>query len=311
MNIRVRIGVALLVAATLSTSALAGATSSTKTGTAAQVAHLVATSHTITKVDSKVAGELSSQRLDPQLVYPVVRHGCSTATQCVFGDVKANRTVVLFGDSHAMMWLPAMIGVANADHLRLVLLWAPACPASNVKGYDYTEEVVAPGYRCPKWRAVAFGLIAKMRPIAVLIGERTAAIVHASDRSPFTTKEWTPALESTINRIKSKATKVAVLEDLVFFDSSVPPCLASYPSAVQTCSEANPSPTFPGQQAAERAAAKTTGTTFFPTRQWFCVTRCSPIVGEMVTYYNASHASAIYTAYLAGVMGTALAKVLR
>lgn len=324
MNARARLGVALLVVVPLSIAAIAGASSlttprapahvgeassATKPGTPAQVAHLVAVSHSITKVSQVVAAQLTDPKLRPENLYPVVAHGCDTTGQCVFGKRTSKHVVVLFGDSHALMWLPALDWAMRQDRERLVLLWAPACPAADLTGFVYRGEIIPPNSKCTAWRARAVRAIVKLRPKAVLIGERTAGVAH-SDGSSFTTAQWSTALQVTIHRLQSKATKMAVLEDIVFMDSLVPQCLAAYPTAVQTCSSPNPNLPRDGQEVAERAAAKATGATFIATRHWLCTTRCSPIVGDMVTYYNWSHVSAPYSAFLAEVMRTAVAKVL-
>jgi SGNH domain (fused to AT3 domains) len=303
----------VVAASAVLASGLAGAARTPTPGTAAQVAHLVAVSHKITHVDAKVAAVLSGPSDIPQRRYPAIANGCNTVTQCVFGDPDGKRTIVLFGDSHAMMWVPALDPIAREAGDRLVLLWAPACPASMVTGYEYVEEVVTTDAQCASWRATEIQSIQALQPAVVLIGERTGAIVHASDQSWFTTAQWEAGLTATITQLQTGLpdVKIVVLEDLVFFDSDVPVCLSAYPTEVQKkCSVPNPNPKYPGQQTAEREAAKATGATFVRTRQWFCTTHCSPIVGNMVTYYNEGHVSATYAAFLSGVLGSSLAPLL-
>jgi hypothetical protein len=308
-----RAGVSAVVAAScLLAAGLAGANGRPRPGTAAQVAHLVAVSHEITQVSPSVAAQLSGPSDVPQRYYPAVANGCSTVTRCVFGDVRGKRTIVVFGDSHAMMWVPALDPIARRAGDRLVVLWAPACPASMVTGYAYVEEVVTTNAECASWKATQIHSIHALRPTLVLIGERTGAIVHAATHARFTTAQWEAGLKATVTQLKAglPMTKVAVLEDLVFFDADVPVCLSAYPSAVQKCSVPNPNPKYPGQQAAESEVARATGATFVRTRQWFCTTHCSPIVGSIVTYYNEGHVSATYAEFLSGVLGTALAPLL-
>ncbi len=305
---RAMVGGALAaVLALIPAVALAG---SSVPGTASQVHHAVAVSHSITKVDAAVAAELSGPSDIPQRLYPVIANGCNTVTQCVFGDVASHHVIVLFGDSHAMMWLPALNPAARKDGDRLVLLWTPACPAADVSGYRYVEEVVPTNAQCAAWRQKAITAIQKLRPAAVLVGERTAAIVHASTGQPFTAAQWFTGLAVTVAALLKATPHVGVLEDIVFFDGSVPNCLAAYPNQVQRCSVKDPNPRFPGQQVAEQAVAKATGATFVKTNQWFCTARCSPIIGNFIVYYNEGHVSAHYAEYLAAVMRTAIAPLL-
>ena len=56
----------------------------------------------------------------------------STESICILGDTTARRLMVVYGDSHALMWLPAFDNIARTAHLRLVILAKPACPAELV-----------------------------------------------------------------------------------------------------------------------------------------------------------------------------------
>ena len=47
---------------------------------------------------------------------------------CVLGDATTSRTMVLLGDSQAMMWSTSFIALAKADGWRLVLLGRDGCP---------------------------------------------------------------------------------------------------------------------------------------------------------------------------------------
>ena len=46
----------------------------------------------------------------------------------------AKKTVVLYGDSHANMWLPAFEPIARAHHWKLVLFTKPGCPPEDYDG---------------------------------------------------------------------------------------------------------------------------------------------------------------------------------
>ena len=45
-----------------------------------------------------------------------------TVPKCVFGDPNGSHTMVLYGDSHALMWFRAMNQIAIRAHWRLVIL---------------------------------------------------------------------------------------------------------------------------------------------------------------------------------------------
>ena len=91
---------------------------------------------------------------------------------CVYGASHADTTVVLFGDSHAAQWFPAIDSIARRRGWRLVALTKTACPVPQVVVINgrlarrYTE--------CEAWRRSAIDRISALRP---------ALVVAASARS--------------------------------------------------------------------------------------------------------------------------------
>ena len=251
------------VATLLSSSVIANASSTP--ASAAQVKALVGASHTINRLSASLAKKLTSSRYDlPAKMYPIVgpigTDNCVTTTACVFGDLSAKTTIVLFGDSHAYMWLPAMVPAATTLHERLVLVWQPACAVAALAPFYYAGSTV--NIACPSWRSEMIAAISALKPKLVVIGERTAQVLSVATAKAFTSAQWRSALVSTISKLHSTTTKVAVLEDLAFFNDATPQsCVAAYPTKIQAkCSIPTPNPTNPGQQVAEKAAAGYGGT---------------------------------------------------
>ena len=60
---------------------------------------------------------------------------------CILGDTTAKRLMVVYGDSYALMWLPAFDNIARTAHLRLVILAKPACPAELVAGPRISQPI--------------------------------------------------------------------------------------------------------------------------------------------------------------------------
>ena len=55
----------------------------------------------------------------------------TTVPICTLGDVTGTHLMVLYGDSHALMWIPAFDAIAKAEHWRLVVLGKLGCPAAR------------------------------------------------------------------------------------------------------------------------------------------------------------------------------------
>jgi hypothetical protein len=279
-------------------------------GTATQVAALVAASSSITSLPKYLLPPLGQAGSDtPGAYYPKAMHRCLTLSQCVFGDRAAKRTIVLFGDSHAQMWLPALVPVARTLGYRFVLVWEPGCPSATIDVWDGATH--STNVQCNTWRAQAIVAIRRRAPALVLLASRTSDIPGAGN-VPTSDAAWQAGLETTIAALRTATTKVAVVGDVTVFSPKVlPQCLAAYPTAVQSCSVSNPNGKTRQHFAAERAAASAEHVPYVNPRKWLCTAVCSPVIGTMVAYFDTFHVTATYAEYLSGVWLAAIRPLVR
>jgi hypothetical protein len=279
-----------------------------KPGTPSQVAALVAASSKIKTLPSPLVPSLQNVGYDNAAnYYPVVKQGCSGTTQCVFGDTSSKTTVVLFGDSHAAMWLPPVIYDSKQLHVRVVLMWYSGCPAADVTVWDPSQHAIDTG--CNQWRAQSITDIKKLSPSLVLLSDRTTS-VDGSAGKEIPDATWKAGMEKTLSELLGSKLKLAVIGDIAALTNEMPECLAAHPSAIQDCSSPNPNPGFKTHVADEMAAAKAEGVTYINPQSWLCTKTCSPVVGNMVVYYDTLHASATYAEYLSLVLENALKPLL-
>src|ERR1019366_9929193 len=119
-------------------SGVAGALAPLPAGvSAARVAQLVEASHNITVIPKNLVVPLKDLGRDGTGNYFAVPYNqCLTMTSCVYGSTTAKRMIVLFGDSHAWMWVSAVNPIAVKDQYKLVLLYQNDCSAANVTFWD-------------------------------------------------------------------------------------------------------------------------------------------------------------------------------
>ncbi len=302
----------IVISAAITAFAASAALAATPpSGTASQVAAAVASSPKILKVTPKVLAAIPNSSQDTVArIYPVSSNpGCDTATQCVFGSTNSKTTVVLFGDSHASHWLPALAPIALANHFKLVVIWHASCHVAEIN-VQYEPLGFQDFDFCNTWLPQQIATITSLHPKLVLLGERTALIGDANQHS-FSSAAWRAGLVSTISRLKTAKTRVAIFEDLIWSDARPGQCLAMNLKRVQSCATSYTNPTVTGQQLAEQNAARDTNTTFIPTHQWFCTAKtCSPVIGDYITKFDQGHASATYVQYLKTVIQTAIQPLL-
>lgn len=91
-----------------------------------------------------------------------------TATHlCQVGDPHGSKTVVIFGNSHATMWVPALESVALAAHWKLYLVLKDACGYDTYIDYHHRWHVPN---NCTKWYQSAVTTIASLHPDVLIIG---------------------------------------------------------------------------------------------------------------------------------------------
>jgi hypothetical protein len=310
----------LLVAGTLvlSTSALASSTGPTP-GTAQQVKTAVAASSKIKQLPALAATQLATvgaNHGDTPLRLGEDGTNCILISSCIYGDHLSTKSMVLFGDSHIWMWMPAFAAAAKKSHFKLILLEKYGCPAATLPtGFVYYDSVASLGSSCSAFHSYSFAAIATLKPKVVFISERTAGVYAGTypyvNQPLFTSTQWKLALKTTISSIQTTKTKVVVVEDVPFLTQDPISCLSVHSSSIQKCSVAYPNPQFPGQQVAQRAAATATGAGFIKTVQWMCTASCSPVVSKYITHFDVGHISATYVLYLSGVMNTAVQPYLK
>jgi hypothetical protein len=268
-----------------------------KPGTPSQVTALVAASSKIVALPNPLLPLLQNAANDnASNYYPVIKNQCFGTKQCVFGDTSAKTTVVLFGDSHAAMWLPPLIYVAKQLKFRVILVWYSGCPAADVSVYDASQHDINKG--CNTWRSQSIADIKKLAPSVVLLSDRTTSVLSAAGVSvPDAT--WKSGMEQTLSELAAPKRELSIIGDVTTLDDQMPECLAAHPSHIQDCSVPNPNPGYKTHVADEEAAAKAEKVDYINPQGWLCTKKCSPVVGNMVVYFDILHVTATYAEYLA------------
>ncbi|MBV8857736.1 MAG: acyltransferase [Acidobacteria bacterium] len=219
--------------------------------------------------------------------------------ECGYGQGPA---VVLFGDSHAAQWQPALEKLAEADGFRLVTLVRANCSAADVA---YNLPVLGRRYtECEEWRRQALARIVELRPGAVV----ASSSLHYVGDGMVGVEEWREGTRRTLLKVSESGARVYLLRDPPAAGFDVPSCLAArawYPRWLRpaTCS-------FPLKEAgvadAERRAAEGLARYVDLTESVCPGGTCPPESGGVVTYADTSHLTATYSSLLAPALGREL-----
>ncbi|MGX6604584.1 SGNH hydrolase domain-containing protein [Micromonosporaceae bacterium Da 78-11] len=235
--------------------------------------------------------------------------GCEAAPQadrveaCTFGDPAGSTEVVLYGDSYAAMWLPALAEIADRRDWRLRLYGKPACPAPRLTVVDQRRG--RPFAECDRFRDYVVGRIRAERPRLVVVasgsfGQRTGR------NMPVTAARWQAGLSRTLTALRLTGARVVLLGEAPVLRESGPDCLAEHAGSVTACSTPLAEATGRVWHAADRAAAAASGAGYVPVLPWLCGSTCTPVIGDVTVYRNRFYLTATYARRLSGVLEDAL-----
>jgi peptidoglycan/LPS O-acetylase OafA/YrhL len=230
----------------------------------------------------------------------LVDAAATSSPRCVYGDRRSRATVVLFGDSHAMQFFPALEPIALRRHWRLVQLTKSGCPAPAV---DVIYTPLNRAYpECDAWRADTYARIARERPALVVVAASVDYTVVEHGRR-LGTAAGTAALAAgyrpTLQRLRRMVPRVAVLVDAPKPPWDVPDCVSKRLHQLRRCA-------FPRGPAVARAAtiaagaASVRGVHIIDPADRFCLPRlCPAVIGDVLVYRQTGHITATYAATLA------------
>ncbi|CAN5131720.1 hypothetical protein BH09ACT10_BH09ACT10_01210 [soil metagenome] len=214
---------------------------------------------------------------------------------CVYGDPAGTRTMVLFGDSHAQQWLPALNKQAIAQHWKLVSWTKAACPVAQVR--IVTESLKRQYTECYRWRDKAIKRIVKLNPDQIIVSQ--------SDLVPgdqVTDQQWADLTVRTVRLLAAGGASVSYLLDTPLPGTDVPACIAEHLGNVQKCNRSRVDAYGTGSTRHMDMATtlKAAGVrTIEPIDNFCTATACPMIVGNVLVYRDPTHMSTTYSEVLA------------
>ncbi|MCZ4499189.1 MAG: putative acyltransferase [Marmoricola sp.] len=230
---------------------------------------------------------------------------------CVYGDVSASRTMLLFGDSHAEQWFGALDVIAKAEHFRLVSWTKSACPIANT--LIVNPKLKRPYTECMTWRAERMRAIADLKPDVIVASQADSLVGY-----DFPNDKWASATADTLRRLSRDTKDLVLLSDIARPTKDVPGCLSEHLQDVPACTvpsdlglptDAGGYKHLPVRHAAVRRALQVVDLTMVNTQVWFCRgAKCPPVVGRTLVYRDDSHMTQVYARSLVPVLRSALDK---
>ena len=182
----------------------------------------------------------------------VPRGGQTKSRICRLGDTSSRKAIVVIGDSHAQMWMPTILDMAQRDGWLVRPLVKVSCiPRSWLEA----------GKPCNRWYRWAKQRAAALRPDVTLI--------VGSWAGTWAPKRAVRAVADLSRALRSSSRAVIVLDDTPGQRREPTDCLLDSGSNMKTCSNVQ-SKTQQQTSTAIRSNARNQGIGFMDSRGWFC-----------------------------------------
>jgi peptidoglycan/LPS O-acetylase OafA/YrhL len=225
----------------------------------------------------------------------------TNSNKCLYGDPNGRRTLILFGDSHAMQYFPALEELVETHHWRLITLVKAECTPGEVK---IRSMVADREYsQCDAWREDSLQRIeeAGSRAIVVMSGD-TAYTPYDSEGNELTGAAAAEAMEAgyvaTLRRIDRAGLRTAVIRDTPVSASDVPSCVSEDLEHLASC--AFPRVHERDKEFDVRAARAAPGAHLIDVNREICPDNlCRAVIGNALVYRDKSHLTATFARTLA------------
>ena len=231
------------------------------------------------------------------------------ADDCRLGGTADAPAVLLFGDSHAAQWVPALQAAAAANGQAVVSWTKSSCPSADVTVWSTATRGL---YReCDAWREAVLSRVVGMRPALVvvsnLIDGETVLVDRATGRQlrgAAAAAAFEVGLERTLRRLQLAGVPVALIRDNPRPRREVLDCIYSSPDPAR-CGRAR-ADALPADGLDVRAA-RAAGVVVWDLSDDICGPRSCPAVVfsnkskvPQVVYRDDNHLTATFAATLGG-----------
>jgi peptidoglycan/LPS O-acetylase OafA/YrhL len=243
----------------------------------------------------------SRQRLAPQL------DGCHVGLTGPFRPKSdcsytiGPRTVVLFGDSHALQWFPTMETLARKNGWRLYSFTRSSCSPARIA---LDERRARSRYvECDDWRTQVLARIAQLRPDLLVVSSSVnyRQVLAGAPADPDAV--WQTGWLRTLIALKRSAGHVAVLADTPFLTVAPADCLSINATAVSKCAapraDVLPEPRW---RELQRIIAVASGVPVIDPVPWLCAAKCPLVIGDTLVYRDSNHLTEAYARLVAPLL---------
>lgn len=256
-------------------------------------------------VPSNLQPSLTTASTDVPIIYA---NGChndqpdARVKDCVHGDAGGKITYVLFGDSHAAQWFPALDLYSRSAGIRLLSFTKSSCPSLDVQ----TNHANIRYRECEEWRAAVLKKLGEVRPDVIVLSnyQRETPLGPAGRVA-----EGALGLRRML-QLLPPLSQTIVIGDTPSFAETPAVCLSVHLRNTRACARLASAAFDQAWQSAQRAAALEGGARHVDLTRYLCTSICAPVLHNLLVYRDAHHLTASASLALAGILGKQIASEL-
>jgi peptidoglycan/LPS O-acetylase OafA/YrhL len=228
--------------------------------------------------------------------------GSNTSSDiCHWGDTAGTKTMIVFGDSHAQMWMLPITYFAASHGWQVIPIVKEGCVAANYIGVREPAS-------CKGWFKWALGEVRALSPDGIVLATGWSPYVANDPRNAALSVKGAVAEAKALAPLTSK---LVVVQDPPRGYADPTNCLLKRGATFGSCT----GPLWAaktGMDTQIAAGVKGVHGSVLSTIQWFCAKgKCPLVVGNTIAYVDQGHVSQSYARVLRTPFATGLGALLR
>jgi hypothetical protein len=225
---------------------------------------------------------------------------------CLGGDPNGTKLIILYGDSHASMWMPAIDAIAKKNGYRVELYAKLACPLIEAPVWSY--QLNRPFSECIQWQQLVLPKIKSAKPDLLIVTDQWKPAVVNGEKSDFDTETlWEKEFPKALATLNSYAKKLVVIGNNPSMTTDSINCVSKPGVTISICASVRTKADNNAINKIEQAAAISVKATFIDTVAWACdAYMCPAIIDNKLVYFDQWHFTATYVDWLTPSLAKAL-----
>lgn len=226
--------------------------------------------------------------------------------ECLDGDPNGKKIMVVYGDSHASMWMTALDQIAKKSGYKIHLFAKLACPLVETTIWSY--QLNRPFTECTSWQQIVLPKIQALKADLLIVTNQWKPAVVDGKKSDFETHAmWELEFPKALQKLQTYAKRLVVISNNPSMQQDSVTCASKPRINLALCGAGRTQAGNEKVNAIEESATNSLGATFIDAVDLACSEYLCPVViGERFVYFDQWHFTQTYIKWLTPVIAKSL-----